>query len=45
MVNELETADKALIHSATESGAAKNENNRPNTMNKGAPGGWPTSNL
>ena len=39
IVSELEIAERALIQSATDSGAAKKENNRPNTMNKGAPGG------
>jgi hypothetical protein len=39
MVNELEIADNLLIQTATFSGSAKNENNLPNTMNKGAPGG------
>ena len=45
MVNELEIADKALIQTATDSGAAKKENKRPKTINNGAPGGCPTSNL
>jgi hypothetical protein len=45
MVKELDNAESVLIQTATLSGAAKNENNLPKTMNKGAPGGCPTSNL
>ena len=45
MVNELEIAESALIHTATDSGAAKKLKRRPSTMNNGAPGGCPTSNL
>jgi hypothetical protein len=45
MVKELERAETALIHKATDSGDAKKENNLPSTINRGAPGGWPTSSL
>jgi hypothetical protein len=45
IVKELDSAERALIHNATESGAAKKEKSLPSTMNRGAPGGCPTSNL
>jgi hypothetical protein len=42
---ELERAETLFIHTATFSGAAKNEKILPISINNGAPGGWPTSNL
>jgi hypothetical protein len=45
MVKELEMAERAFIQTATDSGVAKKENKRPKTINNGAPGGCPTSNL
>jgi len=45
MVKDDDNAERELIQTATFSGAAKKENNLPITINKGAPGGCPTSNL
>ena len=45
MVNELHSALKVLIATGTFSGDTKALATRPIIMNKGAPGGWPTSSL
>src|SRR5690606_15328591 len=45
MAKDDDNADILLIHTATFSGEAKEVNNAPNSMKKGAPGGCPTSNL
>jgi hypothetical protein len=45
IVKEEEIAERELIQTATFSGAAKNEKSLPKSINKGAPGGCPTSNL
>ena len=39
IVAELDNADMRFIQTATPSGSAKKENNLPNNMNNGAPGG------
>ena len=45
IVSEEEIAESELIQTATFSGATKNEKSLPKSINNGAPGGWPTSNL
>ena len=45
ILKELLKADMELIIMAAFSGLAKAEKSLPNIMKKGAPGGWPTSNL
>ena len=46
MVNALARADNMLTHMAAFEGLpAKIVKNRPSNIKKGAPGGWPTSNL